>query len=61
MYPILVRGKIWHQINVLGYKFQASGIIVNILTPIGTKSHTTSNTGVIGRETTDSTKVATGG
>jgi hypothetical protein len=47
--------------NILGNKFQASRIIVHILTPIGTKAHTTSDTSVIGRETTYSTKVATGG
>jgi len=45
----------------LGYKFQATSIIVHILTSIGTKAHTTSHTSVIGRKTTNGTKVATGG
>ena len=46
--------------NVSGYKFQATGIIVHILTSIGTKSHTTSNTSVISRKSTNGTEVATG-
>jgi len=44
-----------------GYKFQATSIIVHILTSIGTKAHTTSHTSVISRKPTNSAEVATGG